>query len=377
MQDVALDLVARIYAAAEDATLWDSFLTRLGEVLKARVGAIAFEDLRSHKARVATIVGAEPNLIRQYEEYYAERNSWMVPAMSQFGAGGVMTSEMVLPDRELLKTEYYDGFLRRLGVRHFLGTFLFREPAVLSHLSFLRPHRAGECDGLETRLFGYLIPHLQRAFQLHRHLVDLRTEHELTVEALDRVPAGVMVFDAKGKAILVNRSAREILEAKDGLSLRGDGLHARDPEEMTALRRLLSEALQTGAGKGFGSGGVLSVSRPSMRRPYSLFVTPLRAEQSTFGEPAAVAAVFVSDPERKPETSPEGFRRLYGFTPAESRMAVKLLEGESVEEAADDLHVSINTARTHVKSMFDKTDTHRHRELLRILLSGVATVRVE
>jgi DNA-binding CsgD family transcriptional regulator len=56
-------------------------------------------------------------------------------------------------------------------------------------------------------------------------------------------------------------------------------------------------------------------------------------------------------------------------------MAAKLLQGESVEEAAEDLHVSVNTARTHVKSMFDKTDTHRHRELLRILLSGVASIR--
>jgi DNA-binding CsgD family transcriptional regulator len=241
----------------------------------------------------------------------------------------------------------------------------------------VRPHSFGECDEAETRLFGYLIPHLQRAFQLHRRLVDMRTEHELAVEALDRVPVGVLILDAKGKAILVNRSAREILASKDGLSLRGDGLHAGDLQEMTALRRLLSEALHTGAGKGVGSGGVLAISRPSLRRPYSLFVTPLRAQQSTFGSPAAVAAVFVSDPEKKPEASPEVLRRLYGFTPAESRMAAKLLEGESVDEAAEDLHVSVNTARTHVKSMFDKTDTHRHRELLRLLLSSVATIRGE
>jgi DNA-binding CsgD family transcriptional regulator len=182
---------------------------------------------------------------------------------------------------------------------------------------------------------------------------------------------------AKGKAILVNRSAREILAAKDGLSLRADGLHAGDPLETSALRRLVSEALQIRAGKGLGSGGVLPISRPSMRKAYSLFVTPLSAERSAFGEPTGVAAVFVSDPEKKPETSPEVLRRLYGFTPAESRVAAKLLEGESVEEAAEDLRVSVNTARTHVKSMFDKTDTHRHRELLRLLLSGVATIRME
>lgn len=63
------------------------------------------------------------------------------------------------------------------------------------------------------------------------------------------------------------------------------------------------------------------------------------------------------------------------FTPAESRVAVKLMEGESVEEAAGELDISLNTARTHVKRLFEKTETHRHRELLRVLLSGIATIR--
>jgi DNA-binding CsgD family transcriptional regulator/PAS domain-containing protein len=371
-----LELIDLVHSAAEDPARWDPFLRRCGEILQAPVGAIVFEDLRSHRAQIARIVGMDAGLIREYEQYYAARNAWMTAGLPKMTVGEAIRSEMVLPDRELVRTEYYNGFLRQASARHLLAAFLFRDERTLSQISFVRPHRFGECSEHETRMFGHLIPHLQRAFQLHRRLMDMKTEHELAVEALDRVPAGILVLDATGKAILVNRSAREILAAKDGLSLRGDGLHAGDAEETAALHRLLSEALQTGAGKGIGSGGVLSVSRPSLRRPYSVFITPLRTEQSTFGEPSAVAAVFVSDPERKPETSPEVLRRLYGFTPAESRMAAKLLEGESVEEAAEDLHVSVNTARTHVKSMFDKTDTHRHRELLRLLLTGVGTVRV-
>jgi DNA-binding CsgD family transcriptional regulator/PAS domain-containing protein len=372
-----LELIDLVYAAAEDADRWDPFLLRFGEIVKAPVGAIVFEDLRSHRAQVARIVGMDSELINAYEQHYAARNAWMEAGLPTMAVGAPIRSEMVLPDASLVRTEYYNGFLRKAGIRHLLAAFLFRDEHTLSQISFVRPHRFGECSESETRLFGHLIPHMQRAFQLHRRLVELRSEHELAVEALDRVPVGVLILDAKGRAILVNRSGREILAARDGLSLRPDGLHAGDTSETTALRRLISDAMQTGTGNGLGSGGVLSISRPSMRRSYSLFVTPLRAEQSTFGEPAAVAAVFVSDPERKPETSPEVLRRLYGFTPAESRMAARLLEGESVEEAAEDLHVSVNTARTHVKSMFDKTDTHRHRELLRLLLSGVGTIRAE
>jgi DNA-binding CsgD family transcriptional regulator/PAS domain-containing protein len=370
-----LELIDLVYAAAEDAERWDVFLRRCGEVLRAPVSAIIFEDLRAHKAKIARIVGMDPALVRQYEQYYAGRNAWIEAGLPSVSVGQPVRSEMLLPDDVLLRTEYYDGMLRPLGARHLLAAFLFRSESAISQISFLRPHRVGECDERETELFGSLIPHLQRAFQLHRRLVELKSEHELAVEALDRVPVGVLLLDGTGKALLVNRSAREILSGKDGLSLQNDGLHAGRPAETAALRRLLSDALQTGAGKGVGSGGVLSISRPSLRRPYSVFVTPLRAERSAFGESGAVAAVFLSDPEKKPETNPEALKRLYGFTPAEARIAERLLRGESIEEAAQDLHVSINTARTHVKSLFDKTDTHRHRELLRILLSGVATIR--
>lgn len=376
-EETLLELIDLIYAAAEDAERWDPFLRRCGEVLCAPVGAIIFEDLRAHKAKIARIVGMDLALVQQYEQYYAGRNAWIEAGLPRVSVGQAVRSEMLLPDDVLTRTEYYDGMLRPLGSRHLLAAFLFRSESALSQISFLRPHRIGECDERETALFGHLIPHLQRALQLHRRLVDLKTEHELAVEALDRVPVGVLLLDSKGKTLLANRTAREILSAKDGLSLQADGLHAARTAETNALRRLLSDVLETGAGVGVGSGGVMAVGRPSLRRPYSVLVTPLHAKESAFGQPGAVAAVFISDPEKKPETSPEVLSRLYGFTPAEARLAEKLLEGESVEEAAEELHVTVNTARTHVKRLFDKTETHRHRELLRVLLSGVATIRVE
>ena len=194
-ETVLLELIGQIYAAAEDPTLWGAFLHHLADVVQAHVGTIIFEDLNSHKARIATIVGLDAGLIREYEEYYAGRNAWMGPALARFGAGEVMTSEMILPDRLLTRTEYYDGFLRKIDVRHLLATFIFRQETVLSHLSFLLPHRAGEYED-EGRLFSRLIPHVQRAFQVHRHIVDLKSEHELAAQALDRVPTGIIFLDS-------------------------------------------------------------------------------------------------------------------------------------------------------------------------------------
>jgi DNA-binding CsgD family transcriptional regulator len=67
---------------------------------------------------------------------------------------------------------------------------------------------------------------------------------------------------------------------------------------------------------------------------------------------------------------------LHGLTPAEARLAAALVRGFSLEEAAAELVISRNTARTHLKRVFAKTGTCRQGELISLLLSGPALVQL-
>ncbi|MGD1024600.1 MAG: helix-turn-helix transcriptional regulator [Candidatus Sulfotelmatobacter sp.] len=64
--------------------------------------------------------------------------------------------------------------------------------------------------------------------------------------------------------------------------------------------------------------------------------------------------------------------KLYGLTRAEAGLAAHLLQGKSIEEAAAELVISHHTARTHLKRIFMKTDTHRQVEPdTRVLTAGL------
>jgi DNA-binding CsgD family transcriptional regulator len=65
-------------------------------------------------------------------------------------------------------------------------------------------------------------------------------------------------------------------------------------------------------------------------------------------------------------------RDWYGLTPAEARVAVLLASGLSLDAIAERLGIGANTALTHLKSIFGKTDTRRQGELIRLLLSNPA-----
>jgi len=59
--------------------------------------------------------------------------------------------------------------------------------------------------------------------------------------------------------------------------------------------------------------------------------------------------------------------RIFGLTPAESRLAAALSDGSTLIEAAKALNISWETARTQLKAVFAKTNTHRQSELVALL----------
>jgi len=63
-------------------------------------------------------------------------------------------------------------------------------------------------------------------------------------------------------------------------------------------------------------------------------------------------------------------RQLFGLSPAESRVAQRLMMGESPEQAAAFLEVTIATARWHLASLYRKTGTSRQAQLVRMLMSA-------
>lgn len=57
-------------------------------------------------------------------------------------------------------------------------------------------------------------------------------------------------------------------------------------------------------------------------------------------------------------------QRLFGLTPAEAEMTAQLANGESLEAIAEARHVSIDTVRAQLRTVFKKTGTHRQGELV-------------
>jgi DNA-binding CsgD family transcriptional regulator len=108
-------------------------------------------------------------------------------------------------------------------------------------------------------------------------------------------------------------------------------------------------------------------------RPLSL----QRASISPADQRDSVRAVaFVCDLAERVRPAQEILRTLFGFTPAECRVALLLGDGHAQREISQMLGVSSNTLKSHLASIYAKTNTSRQCQLVRLLMVKFSALAV-
>ena len=77
-----------------------------------------------------------------------------------------------------------------------------------------------------------------------------------------------------------------------------------------------------------------------------------------------LAVLLITDPERKRPTFSELLIKIYKLTPKEAMLGTMIASGKSIKQAAEELSITYETARTHLRRVFSKTGTSRQAELV-------------
>ena len=117
------------------------------------------------------------------------------------------------------------------------------------------------------------------------------------------------------------------------------------------------------------------IARGADRAALSILVTPLHGAVPPVSGRLPVAAIFVTDPDRVAALSRDHVRDLFGLTRAEAGLAAELIEGDGLQSAATRLGITRETARTHLKHIFEKTGVRRQTELVRLLVASSGGLR--
>ncbi|HET7879871.1 MAG TPA: helix-turn-helix transcriptional regulator [Acetobacteraceae bacterium] len=367
-----MDLVGLIFEAALDPASWPAALDRLALATGSRYASLGTFNLVTRQVAAAA-VGYDPEYLRRYtEEGWATKNiHWQRSGFTPVGQ--VFSPEMFVPRDEFVRTDFYNEWAAPLGHENALGVNVLIEGANSTSAAVTRPFSKDIYSPEEQRLFAALVPHIQRAVQLQHRLAALEMHRASSVEGFNRLSDGVVIVDDEFAILFANRAAEALLAERDGVRVDSDGIAGGTQADTDTLRGLLAARAINGTP---GAGGRCQLTRREGRSPLSALVVPLRngADWPVLLRRHA-NLVFLTDPDHEARARFTALRGQFGLTRAESAFLAEIVKGDGLQAAADRLGVSLATARTHLRHVFDKTGTRRQAELVKLAATGPGTLR--
>lgn len=198
--------------------------------------------------------------------------------------------------------------------------------------------------------------------QLRSHQDAMLPSEPALSEVLNYISTGVVLLDQNLKIFFLNQIARDILTSSKSLRVHKDTLKCRLARNTLQLQKLVLS----------DDGGSMLIAREGAPQPMQLLVIPMEERLEKYARAMPIAIVFLFDPVKNLDSMVETLRRIYKLTRAEARFAAALVLDPRLEVAAASVHISVSTARTHLKRIFSKTGTNRQSSLLHRIVTGPA-----
>ena len=104
-----------------------------------------------------------------------------------------------------------------------------------------------------------------------------------------------------------------------------------------------------------------------------MFVTPMPDRRPSTGS-QPVAMLYLSGDRWSRDDRCEQLTDLFGLLPSEARLAWAMAQGRSIAEAAQDLGLTVETARNYSKKIYSKTGAGGQADLVRIIFTSVLAI---
>ena len=368
--EVLSDIIGDIYDAALDPASWLDVLEKSSQFVGGCGAGLYSKDSVGKTANINYGYGVEA----QYQNSYIDKYVKIDPSTTGFfffDVGEIISTADILPYEEFLDSRFYKEWVQPQGWVDQATTVLEKSATSYAVFSIFRHERDGVVDEEARRRMQLLAPHIRRAVLIGKALQLNQAEAATLADTLDSLAAGMFLLDATGRLVQANVSGYAMLAEGAVLRAGGGRLIVNDSAADQTLRGIFA-GMEDGD-IGLGTKGIAVPFLSNEGERYLAHVLPLTsgARRKVGVGYSAVAAVFVRKAQLETPATPEVIAKLYGLTPSELRVLLAVFESGGVADIANALGISEATAKTHLRRLFEKTETRRQADLVK-LVAGFA-----
>lgn len=365
--DTILHLVETIYDEVWQENPWVRFLKQLRLLIPCHTMAIEVHDAAIRMATYYFAAGrrVDASDIGVWEERAADQTEDISLEDGQVQVYNDWRTEQASPGFIYLLKKYDVLRSMSMGIASIDGV----QYSLHSGRSISAPAYSTE----EQEIFRLIAGHLARAIRLRLRFSLAKTSQDLQADAMERLSVGALIVDHRGVIVFTNTTAERVLKERDGLTNRHGQLRATHSTANHALQEIIAELHACSSSTGQRTAvRALSIPRlPGVRDLY-IVLKHHRIRDSISDRLQDAILVYIHDPEMKYGENTTVYQQLFRFTPTEAVIAAAMANGESIEAIEQDMAISHNTMRAHLRSMFTKTDVNSRADLIRLLVKSPA-----
>lgn len=365
------DLVSLVYFASQEDQPWRSLVDYLYRRMRLRYCSISFHRGAQYCDQGTVYVQSGDLDYAKLAEGYWPRFQALDPVpYTQLAPGRVH----VFSKQDYLAygargAEFFEGFMEVNGFEHLLLVNPRSAGGAFQEiLTCVRGREAGPYTAAEIGSLQAVIPHLDLAMRQFFARNQLQLERDLYEQTIDSLGVGSLLVDRDCRILSANHYADELLTGLEPLGVTDGRLVIREPRKGAEFRRLIQMLASN------PSDGKIRVMRLQGRdgEEIGLLLKPILPTAAYFNTEQSKVQIFLHNPPARHDAPAGLVAELFGLTPAQAMLAIRLARGETISEAAAAMNISENTARNYSKRIFAATGVNRQADLVRIMLQSVA-----
>ena len=332
------ELLLLLYAAGNDRARWCRFIDALALVTESDGAALVVQDLRTGKAD-GIWSAYDPAESESFLNYYSRINPWLpareTPAVA--AGGQVDNSDDVLPLPVLRRTEFYNDWGRKNQVVHSVAANLGVHSGYMRYVCVNRGENGGiGASEKALAVLELLVDHMRNAFRLQEALSGLGDVQGL----LDRLQFPILILDRDCRIVDRSETGRQVFASASELPSLAGEIAALERETFTPFRLVQLNP-------------PLNDVRALLTRTSTVLDLGPRKYMLVLLDPAAAG-------------DSRALTALFRLTPAEARFVQTLVRTGSLDLTLEDLHLSRNTGRSHMRAIFHKTGANRQGQVIQL-----------
>ena len=345
--------IDRIYEASFVPDLWPGILSELAEMTESKGGL-----LLSTKEKTLNWTASD-SVYSAFDEYLkggwfrrcGRRVCLLEKAHSSF-----LTELDYWTEDEIQNNDIYQDFFYPRDLGWSAGTGLIMPTGDHIVVSVERTHDRGPIEGPFIETLNELRPHLARAAMIAARM-GLQTATTAR-DAFSKLSVPVILLDLNGTGV---ESSGEVDTLSDAIMWgANDRLALKDSDANELFQAALGSLDKRSAVQSF------AIRNDEGRPAYVAHLVPVSGSaHDIFAKGYALLVFNPIDLKARPST--DLLRSLFDLTAAEASVARELGAGIPVEKIAENGGVSINTVRTQVRKIIEKTGCSRMPEVVSLI----------